>query len=139
MSKGTVDKRLHIIEGVLGIDPLDIERCQANHLECLKGCPETSCPLEDNGLRRVQLEVSDLLQEHLQIRCWAQGLEECGHVPEGTWDKAVSRARVIWLEERLQRLKNRLTPDIPEPLLGRIQKSIVTLEHQIQEEQEKPC
>ena len=126
-------RRLDVIEGVLGIDPLMAESCKGSPFECGSRCEDDSCPLTHNTLHYARQELGDLIQEQLEIRCWAQELEEAGYVPLGTWDRAQVRARLVRLKERHRSLQEaaRKGEHMSLQVVGKVQQSIETLQAEI--------
>jgi len=128
-----IEKRLDIIEGILGVDPLMMESYQENPGVCEGSCTDTACPLLHNSLRTARLDMVGLIHEQLEMRCWAEELEASGCVPPGTWERGLLRARLVRLEEQLRQLHNaRKQGTLPSQMVGKMQQSVDTLQREAQ-------
>jgi len=101
VSNTELERRLNVLESVVGIDPE--VKCHGAGDPCPDGCEPQKCPLRHNNIQGIARMLTDVLDESALIRCWAEELEDARAVPKGSWDRAVLRVRLIQVTKRLDR------------------------------------
>jgi hypothetical protein len=130
MTTDTLERRVGVLEGILGLDP-EVD-CRGLGEDC-PDCDPGRCPHKRNNVRRLSGMLNQALDELLLVRCWVQELEATGKVPEGSWSRARTRRDLARVDTRLRRARSLVGR------LGRVEESPFgkQLRHQIQELQEE--
>ncbi|MDB4278257.1 hypothetical protein N9917_01505 [Deltaproteobacteria bacterium] len=122
-------RRLTVLESALGID--QESQCVGAGDECPVECHPKRCPLKNNNLRQATAMLENVLEGYTLIQCWAEEMEHAGHVPEGTWARAMVRRDLAEVSERLRQartLDERLGSVETNPFIEGVRRRITELQ-----------